>query len=173
MYREKSSWRGGISLAIVAMLLSTWAMTSMLHARAGSSPFDVSGGYTFGNCKDPCIDYELKHVVECLDLTGSICETDRCTLNTLRFLYCRCPGDASPGADDCEYHYDSSDWWRAEYIRWHSCNSTTYKWELYKDKYCAKDGNGNSAWSTPCIWTGSCTGALWLYQEYKPRPRCD
>jgi len=173
MYREKSKRLGGISLAIVSMLLSTCAMTSMLHARVGPSGFDVSGGATLWNCKDPCIDWCLTSVIECLDLTGSTCETDRCTINSLRYLYCRCPGDASPGADDCVYHMDSGDWWRAEYIRWHACNSTTYDWDWYKEKYCAKDGLGNSSWSTPCIWTGSCTGALWRYHEYTPRPRCD
>ena len=150
----------GISLLVIAMLLSIWAMTSVLHAR------EVSGGLTLPDCKDPCVDYKITSVVECLHLSGSTCETDRCTINNLRYMECT-EGTAGCGETDCEYHKDYSDWWRSEYIRWHSCNSTTPASGNYGND-CAISGTGNKSWSTPCIWSGGCNGELWLYQTYLP-----
>src|SRR5210317_201938 len=125
MYYAKSRTLMGGSLAVVAMLLLVWALTSVLHARVGSSTFDVSGGTILNTCKEPCQDYHITSMTECRDPGGgNPCDTTKCSVNGLRYLLCVCDGDAEPDADDCDFVTASYDWWRSEYQRHMSCSSS-------------------------------------------------
>ena len=159
----------GISLLVVAMLLSIWAMTSVLHAQSGLSALDVSGGDTYPGCKDPCDDTWITSLIECFHLSGDTCKTDRCIINNIRYLKCT-EGTAGCGETDCEYHKDYNDWYKSIYVRWMSCVSNTPG--TLDLGACATAGPGYQRFHTPCVYD-SCYGEQQYYWTYTPRTRCD
>ena len=163
----------GGSLAIVAMLLSIWALTSMLHAQVGFSTFDVSGGLTLATCKDPCSDTHITSMTECYhpDKEDPNCSKLACAIQNIRYLVCTECEDAEPEADDCEYYRDYFDWWRSERIYYYDCNSTTYDEEPYGDR-CSVDYFLNRGMETPCVWTAGCNGVEYNYKRLYGRLRC-
>lgn len=173
MFYEKRMPSMGVGLAIVSMLLFIWAMTSVLHARPDSSAFDVSGATTFtlGTCKaDPCTDTLTMHVDECYDYGGTSCRDDLCVTNVLRYLECGPCEDAPPGANDCMYSVDNSDWRRWIIVRYMSCNSNTPDSGLYGE--CRISGT-YPGWSTPCV-IDLCYGELFDdYIHSVNRARCE
>lgn len=79
----------GISLLIFAMLLSVWAMTSMLWAETA-----------VGACTEPCDDTGSQELIECgdEDVNGP-CTLTKCWINTFYTLACTGECDTP-----CDYH---------------------------------------------------------------------
>lgn len=176
MFPRKSMRLMGSSLMIVCMFLSVWAMASLLHARVGSSAFEVPGATTLGTCKEPCSDTGVSSLVECLHLSGSTCETNACILNSYRTLQCVECKNAAPGAANCEYHQDTGQWARWEIWREMPCNSTTRSdLNLGECGLLMLHGSLYHSTYTPCV-TGSCYGEIYQGVDQATqwgRPVCD
>jgi hypothetical protein len=171
MFSRIGSRLAGGSLALLAVVVSIWALTSIVCAGDDSSVLQVSGAATMTGCKEPCNDGLTETVKECLHLEGhASCEEDRCTINTLRYLKCEV-GDSCD--NECEYYIDNNDWGRQSDVRYMSCNSTVDKEGLYGD--CAWGGTGgqHKGWHTPCF-IESCSGEIDENQSqtYPGRVRC-
>ena len=134
-----------ISLALVALVLATWSMTSMIYA-----------GQMGPGCPAPCDDTLVYAYFECWHTVGP-CNLDHCVINSYRVLKCtECP---IPGksAEGCIYHTDSGDWYRFSTLRIHNCDDLGFNYSVFGDGICKITDDGKTGRQTPCS-TSDCYG---------------
>ena len=172
MFYKKHMQLNALPLVVACVVFSTWAVTSLLLARSGSSPSDVFGGPSLAGCIEPCDDSTIGILEECQHLSGDTCEDDACMVNRVTTVLC----EEGEEEDECEYHTDPNQWAR---------------WETHKEMYCPwevpgildlgdcgimspQPGQYVHSGGTPCwIDVGTCVGDIFFSDAtVMGRPLC-